>query len=242
MPRRPRSDLAGFPLHLIQRGNNRAACFFSDADRTAYLHWLGSHAARLDIKVHAWVLMTNHVHLLITVPSPAHASRLMQALGRSYVRYVNRAYARSGTLWEGRFHACAVHAEGYLLACMRYIELNPVRAGLTSDPGAYPWSSNRRNALGQSDALLSEHPLYTGLGATSADRQVAYRDLFHGHFDEAALIDIRGATTAGHLLAGEPFRRQIERVLGRRLGPAPRGRPRKAGGEEADGEQLALKL
>ena len=242
MPRRPRSDLAGFPLHLIQRGNNRSACFFVDTDRTAYLHWLGRYAARLEIAVHAWVLMSNHVHLLLTPPSPAHASRLMQALGRRYVRYINRAHNRSGTLWEGRFRACAVHAEDYLLACMRYIELNPVRAEITSDASGYSWSSHRGNAFGQSDALLTEHSLYTGLGATSADRQAAYLDLFRVHLDETAPNDIRIATAAGHLLARERSRQEIETVRGLHLGPAPRGRPKKTGGTASGAEQLGFKL
>ena len=171
MPRRPRSDLTGFPLHLIQRGNNRLACFFSANDHVAYLHWLDRYARRLGVALHAWVLMSNHVHLLLTPPSPAQASRLMQALGRRYVRYVNHTYRRSGTLWEGRFRACAVHAEDYLLSCMRYIELNPVRAGMVADPGDYRWSSYRQNGLGLADTMLTEHPLYTDLGETSPSRQ-----------------------------------------------------------------------
>ncbi len=227
MPRRPRSDLAGFPLHLIQRGNNRSACFFSDADRAAYLQWLGRYAARFGIEVHAWVLMGNHVHLLITAPAPSHASRLMQTLGRRYVRYVNDAHGRSGTLWEGRFRACAVHAEDYLIACMRYIELNPVRAGIVSDPGAYRWSSYGGNAVGLADLLLTHHPLYTGLGASLAERQSRYRELFRVHLDDAELTDIRAATVSGHLLASESARKEIEAARGLRLGPAPIGRPRK---------------
>ncbi len=241
MPRRPRSDLTGFPLHLIQRGNNRLACFFSANDHVAYLHWLDRYARRLGVALHAWVLMSNHVHLLLTPPSPAHASRLMQALGRRYVRYVNLTYRRSGTLWEGRFRACAVHAEDYLLSCMRYIELNPVRAGMVADPGDYRWSSYRQNGLGLADPMLTEHPLYTDLGETSPSRQAAYRSLFRAQLEESALAGIRVATASGHLLAGEQFRKEIEAARGVLLGPAPRGRPRKGGGG-LDGEPLDLKL
>jgi putative transposase len=226
MPRRPRSDLAGFPLHLIQRGNNRSACFFSDADRAEYLLWLGRYAARFSVAIHAWVLMGNHVHLLVTPPSPAHASRLMQALGRRYVRYVNEAHDRSGTLWEGRFRACAVHAEDYLLACMRYIELNPVRAGLAGSPGDYRWSSFGGNALGHADRLLSEHELYTRLGDSRTGRLTAYREMFAGRLHDAVLAGIREATMSGHLLATELARKRLELERGRLLGPAPIGRPK----------------
>jgi len=227
MARRPRPDIAGFPLHLVQRGNNRADCFFSDFDRTAYVRWLGQYAADLGVAIHAWVLMTNHVHLLLTPPSTTHVSLLMQMLGRRYVRYVNHNYNRSGTLWEGRFRACAVHAEGYLINCMRYIELNPLRAGLVSDPGEHLWSSYRRNALGRADPLVVEHSLYTALGTTLSDRQSAYRKLIQERLNEGELKDIRTATSSGNLLASEPFRKQLERTRGAPLGPAPRGRPKK---------------
>jgi len=236
MPRRPRIALAGLPLHLVQRGNNRASCFFCDDDHAAYLHWLRHYAARLRVRVHAYALMTNHVHLLLTPPSPADASRLMQSLGRRYVRSVNHLYRRSGTLWEGRFRACAVRAEDYLLACMRYIELNPVRAGMVASPEAYRWSSFRRNALGEANALVEEHALYTALGATREARQAAYRALFRAELDDAVVADIRSATSSGHLLAAERFRKEAEAALGARLGPAPRGRPRKRSGG-IDGEQ-----
>ena len=238
MPRRPRSDLAGFPLHIIQRGNNRSACFFSDAERAEYLLWLGRYAARFCVAIHAWVLMGNHVHLLVTPPSPAHASRLMQALGRRYVRYVNEGHERSGTLWEGRFRACAVHSEDYLLICMRYIELNPVRSGIARSPDEYRWSSYRGNALGCTDPLLTEHPLYTGLGTSPAERLRAYRQLFTGHIGDGELDDIRGATISGHLLAREKSRREFETERGRLLGPAPIGRPKAP--EDSRSDELEL--
>jgi len=225
MPRRTRISLAGLPLHLTQRGNNRAACFLSVEDYRAYLRWLRCYAELLSVRLHAYVLMTNHVHLLLTPERPEQASRLMQALGRRYVRFVNAKYERSGTLWEGRFRACGVYAEDYLLACMRYIELNPVRAGLAASPELYRWSSYRRNGLGHDDPLLGEHAIYTALGREPAERQAAYRALFRAEIDEHTVADIRAATNSGHFLAAEGVRRQAEASLGRLLGPAPRGRP-----------------
>lgn len=228
MPRRPRISLAGLPIHIVQRGNNRSACFFAVEDYRAYLHWLGRYAARLEIRLHAYVLMTNHVHLLLTPGRPQQASYLMQWLGRRYVRYVNEKYARSGTLWEGRYRACGVHAEDYLLACMRYIELNPVRAGLASSPEEYRWSSFRRNGLGEVNAIVSEHAIFAALGSTAIEQQAAYRALFDKQLDEKTVAGIRSATTSGHLLAAEAVRKKAEGALGRLLGPAPRGRPRQS--------------
>lgn len=228
MPRRLRTDLAGFPLHLIQRGNNRADCFVSDTERKAYLRWLALHAGQLDIVVHAWVLMTNHVHLLVTPPAPEAVSQLMQTLGRRYVRYFNETHERSGTLWEGRYRACAVHAEGYLLACMRYIELNPVRAGLVAYPAEYRWSSCRANAFGYADPLLTRHSLYDRLGQSPAERQEAYCELLGIPVTESTLADIRSATGSGHLLATAAVRNRLESAMGLRLGPAQRGRPKRS--------------
>ena len=225
MPRRTRISLTGLPLHLIQRGNNRSECFFAVEDCRACLYWLSRYADARGTRLHAYVLMTNHVHLLLTPERPDQASRLMQALGRRYVRYVNEKYRRSGTLWEGRFRACGVHAEDYLLACMRYIELNPVRAGLAASPELYRWSSYRRNGRGDNDPLLREHAIYTALGREPAERQAAYRALFRAELNEHTVADIRAATNSGHLLAAEGVRRQAEASLGQPLGPAPRGRP-----------------
>ncbi|MGA8051792.1 MAG: transposase [Burkholderiales bacterium] len=241
MPRRPRITLAGLPLHIVQRGNNRSACFFGPEDCHAYLYWLRRDAERFGVRLHAYVLMTNHVHLLLTPERPEHASGLMQALGRRYVRNVNRKYERTGTLWEGRFRACGVHAEDYLLACMRYIELNPVRAGLVTSPELYRWSSFGRNGMGKDDTLLSEHALYTALGNAPLARQMAYRTLFREQLDEAIVTEIRAATTSGHLLATEDARRQAEASLGRQLGPAPRGRPaRSSAGREGGQSEFSL--
>jgi putative transposase len=228
MPRGLRFDLPGFPLHVIQRGNNRSACFFSNDDCSAYLYWLRQAAEKLDCLVHAYVLMTNHVHLLVTPGRTGAISELMQSLGRRYVRYVNHAYRRSGTLWEGRFKASPVHAEAYLLKCMRYIELNPVRAGMVEQPGDFRWSSFRCNGLGQSDPLVTEHAVYTALACTPNERRETYRATFRAQMDEEALTEIRSAAQAGTLLSGERFRRELERAHQIRLSARPRGRPPKS--------------
>lgn len=237
MPRRPRVNLSGLPLHIVQRGNNRAACFFAEEDCRFYLHWLRLLAAKHHCAVHAYVLMSNHVHLLLTPAPPAGCSRLMQAMGRRYVQYVNRLYKRSGTMWEGRFKASVVHAEEYLLKCYRYIELNPVRAGMVAHPRDYPWSSYRHHAEGAPDKVISDHELYVALDADVTRRQEAYAALFRTELDEETLGEIRSATRRGHVLGNDRFREEIESALGRRRSQGKAGRPRRGAGG-LDGEQM----
>lgn len=226
MPRRSRMWIREVPLHIIQRGNNRAACFFADEDYRFYLHWLRLNAENYGCAIHAYVLMTNHVHLLLTPQEVGAASRLMQCLGRRYVQYVNRAYRRSGTLWEGRFKASLVDAERYLLSCYRYIELNPVRAGMAEHSAEYAWSSYRHHAHGITDSLITDHRLYDALGATPEARAEAYRSLFKSVMDDQYLKAIRSAVQRGGVLGSERFRQAILVALGARAEYAPRGRPR----------------
>jgi putative transposase len=240
MPRRPRLNLARVPLHVIQRGNNRQACFFAEEDYRFYLYWLKKGAEKYGCDIHAYVLMTNHVHLLVSRHGKTSVSGLMQSLGRRYVQYVNRIYKRSGTLWEGRFKASLVNAEEYLLLCYRYIELNPVRAGMVPDPGAYPWSSYRSHALGERDALIRDHELYLALGAKASERQRSYRELFRSQMDEEALTQIRKAASRELVLGNERFRQEIEAALGKRVEPRKRGRRKGTGGIE--GEQIGLEF
>jgi len=183
MPRRPRVVLPHIPLHLIQRGNNRQVCFVADEDYRFYLDWLKEFAGKTGCRVHAYVLMTNHVHLLVSAERGASPGALMKALGQRYVQYFNRTYRRSGTLWEGRYRSCLTQAEDYLLACQRYIELNPVRAGMVAHPADYPWSSYRANAQGDEDVLVTPHEIYLGLGVTEASRLAAYRALFRSELE-----------------------------------------------------------
>ena len=178
MPRRPRIIAAGVPLHIIQRGNNRQPCFFVEDDYQLYLDWLTEYAQRAGCLIHAYVLMTNHVHLLLTPTRSASAANLMKQLGQRYVQYINRTYKRSGTLWEGRFRSSIIEQQDYLFICQRYIELNPVRAGMVPHPGEYPWSSYQVNAQGRMSELITPHPLYLDLGHNKQERQDAYRELF----------------------------------------------------------------
>ncbi len=221
MPRRPRLYLPGFPSHVIQRGNNRASCFFSDSDRVLYLHWLAEAAARNGCAIHAYVLMSNHVHILVTPSSTEGIPLMLQSLGRRYVQYVNRRQHRTGTLWEGRPHASLVDSERYLLTCGRYVEMNPVRAGMVAQPQDYRWSSHRSNAFGQADPLLRPHNLYMALGHDPASRQAAYRELFNEIPDYDEITDIRDAANRNSPLATVRFRRRLAESLASRDSGTP---------------------
>jgi len=225
MPRKPRFVLPGVPQHVIQRGNNREPCFYAEEDRRRYLDLLKDAAEHNHCHLHAYVLMTNHVHLLTTPFGPHSISHLMQDLGRKYVRYVNHAHHRTGTLWEGRYKANLVDSETYLLACMRYIELNPVRANMVRHPGDYRWSSYAANAQGQSDTLLSPHPLYTALGNDPAHRHAAYRELFRHHLDPEAIHAIRAALNQELVLGREDFKDKIKQMAERQVRRGKDGRP-----------------
>jgi putative transposase len=226
MPRRPRIHLPGLPLHVVQRGHNRDACFFAEDDYLAYLHWLAESLQGTGCKLHAYVLMTNHVHLLLTPPDMEAMSRLMISLGRRYVQHINKTYHRTGTLWDSRYKSSLVHADEYLLLCQRYIELNPVRAAMVDDPAHYRWSSYRANGLGQADLLLSPHEVYLSLGTEETARQSNYRAMFRPELDDDAIGDIRLALNQGQPLGGSRFLDSIEKATGQRLQVRPRGRPR----------------
>lgn len=227
MPRRPRITLGGVPMHIIQRGNNRQACFFAEDDYLVYLQWLGEYAKESGCAIHAYCLMTNHVHLLLTPHNNDAAGELMKRLGQRYVQYINRTYGRSGTLWEGRFRSCLMQTEDYLLSCYRYIELNPVRAQIVAHPADYRWSSYRANAQGEKDKRLKAHAAYTALGKNVEQRRTAYRDLF-GHALDADMVDqIRRATNGNYALGNARFLKRIEAAVGRRVTPGKSGRPRK---------------
>ena len=235
MPRHPRFHLPGIPQHVIQRGVDRQPVFFSDEDCQFYLDWLGEYAQKRSIELHAYCLMTNHVHLLLSSPSADALGGLMQDMGRRYVQYINRTYRRSGGLWQGRYKAAFVQTERYLLTCMRYVELNPVRAGMVVAPGDYRWSSYRANALGVPNKLLTPHREYLALGATPNETQEAYRHLFASEVDDPAWNLIRHATQQGVLMADSHFAEIIEQRLGRSVQPRSRGRPLKAARNEEGG-------
>jgi putative transposase len=243
MPRKRRFFLPGVPAHVLQRGNNRQAVFFHDNDYRVYLDWLGTAAKEHDCAIHAYVLMTNHIHLLMTPREGEAISATLQAVGRRFVPYINHCYGRTGTLWEGRFKASAVQEEGYLLACSRYIELNPVRAGMVERPEDYPWSSYRANALGAGDPLITPHPLYLASGIDACARQAAYRSLFQTYLDPDFMRNVRACLQTGTPLGTDRFRAQIEQALGVRVGHSSRGRPKKPSPRPAsDDDQIVMDL
>jgi putative transposase len=228
MPRRPRSLLPRVPIHLIQRGNNRKVCFFADRDYIIYLDKLRESSNTHGVSIHSFVLMTNHVHLLCTPERSESVSLMMQGLGRYYVRYINSTYQRTGTLWEGRYKASMVSTDRYLLTVSRYIELNPVRAGIVEHPTAYPWSSYRQNALGEKMKLITSHPLYLALGSDSNERQIRYQALFDELIPDYTLEEIRTATNKSWVLGDGKFKQQIEQQLGYALPPFAQGGDRKS--------------
>ena len=228
MARLPRLNLPGIPQHVIQRGNNKQASFFSDKDYAVYLDKLKLYSEKYSVAVHSYVLMTNHVHLLMTPETEQGVSQLMQSLGRYYVRYINQTYDRSGTLWEGRYKSTLVDSDNYFLTVSRYIELNPVRAGMVAHPAEYPWSSYQYNALGKPVELITPHFLYQGLAKTDKTRQKRYTALFDKIIPDYTLEEIRNSINRAWVLGDGQFKRQIEKQTGRRASPLARGGDRKS--------------
>lgn len=225
MARLARISPIGIPVHVIQRGNNRQACFACDEDYGVYAGWLKKYSKKYKVDIHAWVMMTNHFHLLCTPRQDGGISQMMQSLGRRYVQYFNFEYDRSGTLWEGRFKSCLIQAERYLLEVYKYIELNPVRARMVSDPGEYRWSSYQVNALGKVSGLCTPHQEYISLGEESSSRQSNYRELFVHQVEGKLLEEIRDNTNKGMAVGNDRFKEELESLTGRRLKSKKRGRP-----------------
>ena len=228
MARLPRLNIPGIPQHVIQRGNNKQASFFSDKDYAVYLDKLKLYSEKYSVAVHSYVLMTNHVHLLMTPETEKGVSQLMQSLGRSYVRYINQTYDRSGTLWEGRYKSTLVDSDNYFLTVSRYMELNPVRAGMVAHPAEYTWSSYQYNALGKPVELITRHFLYQGLAKTDKTRQKRYTALFDKIIPDYTLEEIRNSINRAWVLGDGRFKRQIEKQTGRRASPLARGGDRKS--------------
>ena len=228
MARLPRIVVPGQPLHIVQRGNDRNPVFFTEMDYRVYLDVLNEASHRYGCAIHAYVLMTNHVHLLMTPLSKDGASRCMQMLGNKYVRYINGAYRRTGTLWEGRFKSALIDSDHYLLTCYRYIELNPVRANMVLLPGDYRWSSYHYNALGQADALVKPHSGYVDLGQGDTERRQLYLGLFDNCIDKEKLQLIRKSTQSGTIIGGDVFKEKIEAVLQRSVIKQDHGGDRKS--------------
>lgn len=228
MPRHPRLVLIGYPHHIILRGNNRSAIFYNDADKHFFIAYLLGAKGKTNSKIYAYCLMTNHVHLLIEPTDEHGLGNMIQSLGRKYVRYINQTYGRTGTLWEGRFKSSPVSKDAYFLACCRYIELNPVRAGMVKQPKDYVWSSYNFRAEGKRDKVLDEDPIYKSLGKTAEERQSKYKEWFRKSISEDELNLIRLATQKGGVIGNREFLDKISKSLGKSVTLRPRGRPRKS--------------
>ena len=216
MARHPRVVLPNTAMHIVQRGNNRTECFKADADRLVFLSMLRDLSVLTHCVIHAYCLMTNHVHVLLTPDSEAGPSLMMRDLAGSYGSYFNRQHTRTGTLWEGRFRSCLVESASYVLGCYRYIEMNPVRAGMVISPRAYAWSSHRANAQLAHNPLLAPHPEYAALTAT------AYSQLFVKGDDPMFLEMVRKATAGGYPLVGDALKTRLDEA-GVRTAPGKSG-------------------
>ena len=205
MARRPRLELPGVPLHVIQRGNNRAACFINDADRRLYLRCLAKASVLRACAVHAYVLMPNHVHLIVTPNEVGAVAEMMQDVGRRYVRIFNEIHRRTGTLWEGRYKSSLIDSDAYMLICHRYVELNPVRARIVNDAADYCWSSHRHYAFGERNSLITKHRLFDSLGETESARRAAFRSLFCQSIDSGSIERIRLHVNKGWALGSDSF-------------------------------------
>lgn len=225
MARLPRLTVPGYPHHIIQRGNNRQAIFSSTADYQMLLALLAENAQKYAVALHAYVLMGNHFHLLATPTTEEGLPLMMQAIGRRYVRYFNDSQARSGTLWEGRYRSTLIDAEHYLLPCMVYIDLNPVRAGLAANAADYPWSSHGRYAGLRADKLVTPHPLYWTLGNTPFAREAAYADLVQGGTTLAQQEALTQSLLSGWVLGSEKFVADLQKLTDRRVTKNQAGRP-----------------
>jgi putative transposase len=228
MPRKPRFRLAGFPQHIVQRGNDRQPTFRTQSDFWMFKHYLAQASAEHRCAVHAYCLMTNHVHLLATPAWSDAIPKTLHAVSQRYAAYFNRSYERSGTLWDGRYRAALVDSDAYVLTCYRYIELNPVRAQMVALPEHYAHSSFCHNALGVTDPLISEHSAYTSLSGTSAGRRQSYRKLVSEGLTDAQLTAIRDTTSGESVLGSDAFRRDVARRVQRSVELRRVGRPRKA--------------
>ncbi|WP_101756922.1 transposase [Oceanicoccus sp. KOV_DT_Chl] len=227
MPRKPRYFLPNVPVHVVQRGHSRSPVFFEAQDYATYSYWVKEAALRYEIDVHAFVLMTNHVHLLMTPKLSGSVSKFMQYVGRRYVPYFNHKYGKSGSIWEGRFKASLVQDDRYLLTVMRYIELNPVRALMVELPSQYRWSSYVHNIAVREISFVKYHSVYMNLGANQDERVTAYKDLFKSHIDKEVMLNIGRAWQTGTPLVNDDFKRTVEEQLGKKVGHDRRGRPGK---------------
>jgi putative transposase len=227
MPRKPRFFIDRVAVHIVQRGHSRELVFFEDQDYATYIHWLKSGCSRYGIVIHSYCLMTNHVHILLTPAKAENVSCFMQYVGRHYVPYINYKYKRSGTLWEGRFKASLVDSANYLLSVMRYIELNPVRAGMVLSPSEYRWSGFKHNAGQLIISAITEHEIFVGLDSSLAKSKEWYLDSFKNELSEESIKSITAAWLTGTPIGSKKFEEKVEQALGKSVGLARKGPPKK---------------
>ena len=227
MPRKPRFYLPHIPVHIVHRGHSRSPVFFEDQDYVTYLYWLGEASKKYDMAIHAYVLMTNHIHLLVTPKEGRNVSLFMQYLGRRYVPYINHKYGTSGSIWEGRYKSSLVEEDQYVLSVMRYIELNPVRANMVASPSHYRWSSFAHHAGTRKISMIRTHPLYDAMGETPNARSDAYLALFKSALDSAAMKKIKDAWITGTPLGNDYFKQMVADKLATKVGQDRRGRPKR---------------
>ena len=225
MPRRPRVFLPGQPIYLTQRGHNRSQVFYGPDDAKIFLGWLQDAGNKHGLSFHAYVLMTNQIHLLVTPESEQALPKALRDVNWHYTRYINRAHNRSGSLWDGRYKACIVEAEIYFLACSHYIELEPVRAGIANEPESYRWSSHKANAEGEKNSLLTPHALYLRLGHSPETRSNAYKNFCKEELSETTVTAIRTATKGGWALGNDEFSGKVSNYAGCNMAPRGPGRP-----------------
>jgi len=225
MARLPRLTLPGYPHHVIQRGNNRQPIFATQADYLMLLQLLGENAVKFGVALHAYVLMSNHFHLLATPDTAEGLPQMMQAVGRRYVRYFNDTQKRSGTLWEGRYKSTLIQTDRYLLACMAYIDLNPVRAGLAAQAADYPWSSHTHYTGQRIDKLITPHPLFWALGNTPFAREAAYAELVQSGITSVQQTALTDSALSGWALGEPDFVEDLQKRTERRVRKTSPGRP-----------------
>lgn len=227
MARLPRLVVPHQPHHVIQKGNDRQIIFRDEEDHGAFLKWVREAARQFKVAVHAYVLMPDHFHFLVTPSDATGLGRMMQWIGRHYVPYFNRKYLRSGTLWEGRYKATVIESQRYFMLCSRYIELNPVRTRLVDDPADYEWSSCKHHIGVRSDPLITDHEMFWALGNTPFDREAAYKALIQQDVSQNESQALTDATLKSWAIGSDKFKALLEKEAGRRVEPLKRGRPKK---------------
>ena len=227
MARLPRVVLAGYPLHIMVKGHNSQPIFFSDEERRSYLEWLRDAAREYDLAIHAYALMPNHVHILATPKTELSASRVMQSVGRRYAQMFNRVHGTTGTVWEGRYRSCLVDPDTFFLLCQKYIEQNPLRAGLVQKPEDWHWSSYRHHVGAETIPWISDHPSYWALANTPFERQLTWQKSVLDSLNRVDLEKVSSHLNFGWPLASDQLLKQLSQKISRPLAPRRAGRPKK---------------